>query len=144
MKTSTPANDLRTALERLGAREFEMVALSMDPHRGLAALAFAQEKGVDRPIPYAISIFDNPEWQPRGEKKTPLVNAAVAVSCAMCGGDRFVVHTTRLPQQTGWMAAKGITPNAFPIEEMKPCPSCNSSVDAGFWKANGERFEVAK
>jgi len=130
MKTTTPDQDLRTALEKAGAREFEMVALGMEPNRGLAALALAQAKGVDHPVSYAIKVFDNPEWQPRGEKKTPIVNAAVEVKCGMCGGDRFVFVTN--------------DPKRLYGETVKPCPSCNASVDAGFWKANGERFEVAK
>ena len=130
MKTTTPANDLRTALERLGAREFEMVALEMDPHRGLAALAYAQQKGVEHPIAYAIKIFDSPEWQPRGEKKTPIVNASVKVECQTCNGDRFVFVTDN--------------PNLPYGQTVKPCPKCNASVDAGFWRADGSRFEVAK
>lgn len=130
MKTTTPGQDLRTALGQLGAREFEMVALGMDAHRGLAALAFAQAKGVEHPVSYAIKIFDSPDWQPRGEKRTLIVNAAVEVRCGMCGGDRFVFVTD--------------DPKTLYGETVKPCPSCNSSADAGFWKANGERFEVAK
>ena len=129
---------------RLGAREFEMVALEMNPERGLAALAFAQGKGVEHPISYAIKIFDDPEWQPRGEKRTPLVNAVVEVRCSTCNGDRMIVHRERKPEQTGWMIAHGIKPTEHVIEEMKPCPKCNASVNTGFWKANGEHFEVAK
>ena len=129
MKTSTPADDLRTALGQLGAREFEIVALSMDPHRGLAALAAAQGKNVERPIPYAIKLFDSDDWQPRGEKKTQLVNAAVDVRCDSCGGDRFVFVTNA---------------NVPYGESVKPCADCNSSVNAGFWRIDGSRFEVAK
>lgn len=130
MKTTTSGQDLRTALERHGAREFEMVALGMDAHRGLAALAFAETKGVEHPVSYAIKIFDSPDWQPTGEKRTPIVNASVEVRCSRCGGDRFVFVTD--------------DPTRLYSETVKPCPSCNSLVDAGFWKANGERFEVAK
>lgn len=130
MKTSTPANDLRTALGQLGAREFEIVALSMDPHRGLAALSTAQEKGVERPIAYAIKLFDSDDWQPRGEKKTQLVNASVDVRCETCGGDRFVFVDDN--------------PNVLYGETVKPCPSCNASVNAEFWRADGSRFAVAK
>jgi hypothetical protein len=107
-----------------------MVALSMDPYRGLAALAYAQERGVEHPVSYAIKVFDNPEWQPRGEKKTPIVNAAVEVTCSTCNGDRFVFVTN-----------DPMTPYG---ETVKPCPSCNASVNAGFWRFNGERFMVAK
>ena len=129
MKTSTPANDLRTALGQLGAREYEIVALSMEPERGLAALASAQEKRVEHPIAYAIKLFDSADWQPRGEKKTPLVNASVDIRCNTCGGDRFVFVSTA---------------NVLYGETVKPCPSCNASVNAGFWRTDGSRFEVAK
>ena len=129
MNTSTAANDLRTALGQLGAREFEIVALSMDPHRGLAALAYAQTKGVEHPISYATKVFDDPTWQPKGERKTPLVNAAVEVRCETCEGDRFVFASDA---------------NVLYGETVKPCASCNASVNAGFWRIDGSRFEVAK
>ena len=144
-KKTTTGNDLRTALGKLGAREFEMVALGMNESRGLAALAYAQEKGVDHPISYAIKIFDNPDWTPTNERPRRATNVSVEVSCATCGGDRFIVHRTRKPEQSGWMKERGIEPNLDEdIEEYKPCPSCNASVDAGFWRADGSRFEVAK
>lgn len=107
-----------------------MAALSMDANRGLAALAYAQAKGVEHPIAYAIKVFDNPEWQPQGEKRTPVVNASVSVKCNTCDGDRFTFVTENLSVPYG--------------ETVKPCPSCNATVNAGFWKVNGERFEVAQ
>lgn len=67
MKNNTPETDLRTALERHGAREYEIVALTMVPIRGLAALKAAEDKKVEHPIAYAIALFDNPEWYPSGE-----------------------------------------------------------------------------
>lgn len=130
MKTATPDQDLRTALGRLGAREFEKVALSMDIHRGLAAISYAEAKGVDNPVAYAIKIFDSADWQPRGEKKTQVLNAAVEVKCATCAGDRFVFITSDPKIPYG--------------ETVKPCPQCNASANTTFWKSNGERFEVAK
>jgi hypothetical protein len=139
------SNDLRTALQKLGAREYEVAALSMDVHRGLAAIAYAQEKGVDHPISYAIKIFDNPEWQPTNEKPRRATNVSVEVTCETCHGDRFIVHRTRSPEQSGWMKERGIEPNLDEdIEEYKPCPACNASVDAGFFRADGTRFVVAK
>lgn len=145
MNKDTSATDLRTALEKLGAREFEQVALGMDASRGLAAVALAQEKGVDHVISYAIKIFDNPEWTPTNEKVRRATNVSVEVQCATCEGDRFIVHRTRKPEQSGWMKERGIEPNLDEeIEEMKPCPSCNSTVDASFWRADGTRFVVAK
>lgn len=130
MKTTTPANDLRTVLGQLGAREFEVVALSMDPNRALAALDYAQAKGIERPVPYAIKLFDSPDWQPSGAKRRLDTNVAVKVTCAMCNGDRFVAVLNDPTIPYG--------------ETYKLCSSCNASADAGFWKADGSRFEVAK
>lgn len=130
MKTTTPANDLRTVLGQLGAREFEIVALSMEPTRGLAAIAYAQERGVEHPVGYALKVFDDPNWQPRSKKKSAPVNDPVNVKCDTCGGDRFVFVTSNQSVLYG--------------ETVKPCPSCNASVDAGFWRADGSRFEVAR
>ena len=132
-KLERSEQDLRRALEKLGASEFEVVALTMDAHRGLAALAYAQEKGVGHPISYAIKIFDSPDWQPANEKPGRATNQSVHVQCSTCGGDRFVVHRTR-----------SIRPGADLIEEWKVCPSCNASADAGFYRADGSRFVPAK
>lgn len=130
MENNSPETDLRTALGKLGAREFEYVALTMDPHRGLAAIAYAQQRGVDHPIPYAIKLFDNAEWQPAAAKKPVTTNLSVERQCATCDGHRFVEVTNDPLVPYG--------------ETYKPCPTCNSTVDAGFWKASGERFVVAK
>ena len=127
---TTPQADLKSALTKLGAREFEMVALSMDAHRGLAALAVAQAKGAEHPVSYAIKLFDSPDWQPSGEKPRHATNVAVEVTCATCHGVRFVSVTD--------------DPTKLYGETYKPCPRCNSTVDAGFWRADGSRFEVAK
>ena len=69
MNTPQPRTDevLRKELVRLGAREYEQVALGMDSKRGLAAIHYAVNKGVEHPISYAITLFDNPEWHPSGE-----------------------------------------------------------------------------
>ena len=69
MNTSTEEK-LRRELSALGAREFEIVALGIDPDRGLAALRVAVERGVERPVPYAIHLFDAADWQPSGEVQT--------------------------------------------------------------------------
>lgn len=58
---------LRNALLRLGAREYEVVALTMIPDRGLAALNYATSKGAEHPIAYAIKLFDSDDWNPAGE-----------------------------------------------------------------------------
>ena len=125
----TPATDLKRVLEKLGAREFEMVALGMDPSRGLAAIAYAQQRGAENPIAYATKVFDDADWQPRGEKATPILNAVVEVRCDTCAGDRFV-----FVDETKFLYG----------ETVKPCPECNADVNAGFWRVDGSRFEVAK
>ena len=127
--TSNPTQDLKSALQKLGAREFEVVALTMDVHRGLAALAYAQAKGVERPVSYAIKLFDSVDWQPSGEKRRQVVNASVDVKCATCDGDRFVAVLN--------------DPSTLYAETYKPCPKCNGSVDCSFWRADGSRFVVA-
>lgn len=77
-----PGNDeiLRKELLALGARPYELVALGMEPVRGLAALHFAQAKGVERPIAYAIVLFDDPDWNPSGESKRKGTNRHVGES----------------------------------------------------------------
>jgi hypothetical protein len=129
---------LRKELNALGAREFEIVALSMDPLRGHAALEFAINKGAENPVAYAIKIFDNPDWQPSGETKRRATNVAVDVECKTCGGDRFVVVSTRAPMQSPWMKERGITPPADErIEEMAPCPECNAAASTEFRRYDG-------
>ena len=59
--------ELRSELLRLGAREYEIVALTMEPKRGLAALRYALQKCAEHPILYAIKLFDKEEWHPSGE-----------------------------------------------------------------------------
>ena len=114
MSTNSSSDDLRTELSRLGAREFEQVALSMDPARGLAALALAQRKGVDNPIPYAIKLFDSPDWHPSGEVRRQATNVSVEKSCPHCGGDRFIL-VSDAPELYG--------------ETYAPCAHCNATSD---------------
>jgi hypothetical protein len=117
MSNNNPGTEetLRKELGSLGAREFEMVALTMEPDRGLAALRYATTKGVDHPIPYAIKIFDNPDWQPSGEKRRLATNQSVDITCPHCGGDRFVVATD--------------DPAALYGESYAPCSKCNAQAD---------------
>jgi len=123
-----PTQDLRTALEKLGAREFEHVALSMDPHRGLAAIAYAQQRGVDHPISYAIKIFDNPDWQPASAKKPLHTNQHVEKACPHCGGHRFVLVSDE-PELYG--------------ETYAPCRECNAKSNTTRWLIDGTRLETA-
>lgn len=70
MNKQQPRTDerLRKELEKAGAREYEVVALTLVPERGLAALEYALKKGADHPVAYAIKLFDSEEWSPSGEK----------------------------------------------------------------------------
>ena len=123
LKNSGNEAKLRSELSSLGARDFEIVALAMNPERGLAALHFAVAKGVDRPVPYAIAIFDNPQWNPSGAKPRQATNVATEVTCSHCDGHRFVVVTDE-PGPYG--------------ETWAPCAHCNSQADTDRWVA-GER-----
>jgi hypothetical protein len=54
-----------------------------------------------------------------------------AAECETCGGNKFVVYSTR--------------PSANPLslyEEVAPCPDCNSGANAGFWRSDGTRFNA--
>ena len=126
LTTNNPSEDLRGALEKLGAREFEIVALSMDPARGLAALAYAQLKGAENPIPYAIKVFDNPDWQPSGESRRVATNLSVDMKCVHCEGDRFVTVTD--------------DPSVLYGETYAPCVYCNKDANTEFWTADGRKF----
>lgn len=131
MSTNNAGDDLRTEMQKLGAREFEIVALAMDPLRGSAALAYAINRGADNPISYAIKIFDNPDWQPSGETRRRAVNVhARPTACQTCDGDRFVVVNMRKAGE------KGVTGANF--EEYAPCPDCNHQ-DAGFFRFDGTK-----
>ena len=129
MNNSNPASEetLRKELGALGAREFEIVALTMDVDRGLAALRYAVSRGVDHPIPYAIACFDNDERIPTGAKKRKPTNVSVEVKCSHCGGDRFVV----------------VTDGPGPYEETyAPCAQCNPRADTHRFVVH-ERYETA-
>ncbi len=126
MNNPSSEETLRKELGALGAREFEIVALMMDPERGLAALHYASTKGVDRPIPYAIKVFDS-DWEPSRASRKLVTNASVEVTCAHCGGDRFVLVTDgpRLWEET-----------------YAPCKVCNAQANTLRWVYR-ERRETA-
>lgn len=132
MNNNNPSSEetLRKELAALGAQDHETIALTMDPVRGLAALAVATAKGANHPISYAIKVFDNPDWAPKGEARRIVTNATAEVRCATCDGDRFIDVLN--------------DPKVLYGHTVKPCPDCNASLDAGFWKPNGERFTVAR
>lgn len=121
---------LREALQEHGAREFEMVALMLDPHRGLAALNYAVMRGVDRVIPYAIKVFDNPDWQPSGEKRRMATNQAVERRCSHCGGDRFV------PVVDDW--------STLYAETYAPCKVCNAGTNTSRFVGDERRETVPR
>lgn len=119
---------LRDALKSYGAREFEIVALSGDPHRGLAAINQAVTKGAERPIPYAIALYDNKEWNPRGETRRHATNQHAERTCSHCGGDRFIFV------DDDWKVPYG--------ERVAPCKECNPEVNASFYRVDGTRVKV--
>jgi len=60
------------------------------------------------------------------------VNAPMRLeACETCDGDKMVLVATRTSanERSGF-------------EEYAPCPDCNSSADADFWRSNGTRFLV--
>lgn len=120
---------LRTALESHGAREFEVVALSMDAHRGLAAFNVAVQRGADNPIQYAIALFDKPDWQPKGETRRVATNQSVERTCAHCGGDRFVP------------LAESVT--ELYVEQHAPCKVCNPTANTRRWVGTEARETAA-
>jgi hypothetical protein len=122
--------NFKQELQSKGAREFHIVALSADEPRALAAIAEAERRGVDSVIPYAMTLYEDPSWSPTGAKSRVLTNQVVEKECEVCGRDRFIEVTN--------------DPSKLYGETYKPCPICNASVDAGFWKPNGERFVVAR
>lgn len=131
MSQTAAGDSLRSEMEKLGAREFEIVALAMDPARGAAALAYAINRGADNPISYAIKIFDNPDWQPSGEVRRRATNAyARPTACQTCDGDRFVLVKLR-PAVPGKVSGAN-------FEEYAPCPDCNDQ-DASFHRFDGTR-----
>lgn len=118
------SDELRKELTALGAREFQIVALSGDPERGLAAIAEARRRGVEHVVGYAITIFDNAAWTPTGELRRG-TNLHVEKVCTHCGGDRFV------PVTDDWRNLYG--------ETWAPCIECNAEADTKRWAGNERR-----
>lgn len=134
--------DFSETLRKMGAREFQIVALSVDEERALSAIAEAERRGVSSVIPYALTLFDDPSWSGSTARPKRATNQAVEVTCVTCGGDRFLVHSTRSPSLSSWMAERGIEPGSDPIEEMKPCPECNANANTAFFRADGTRVRT--
>jgi hypothetical protein len=132
---------LTEELQSIGAREFEIVILAADEERAWAAITAAQERGADNMVRYALSLFDDPAWQPNPGKPRVVTNASASIpTCQTCGGDRFVLFSTRPAQASAWMNERGIKPKGEEIEEMAPCPDCNPA-DTTFWRVDGTKFQ---
>ncbi len=114
-------------LRAQGAREFEVVALQMDQKRGLAAVALAIERGADRPIPYALKMFDDPTWEAVKTKPVLKTNQSVEKNCPHCGGDRFVLVTD----------GPGLWEETY-----APCKECNSKANT--WREVGSERRVTQ
>jgi hypothetical protein len=75
-------------------------------------------------------------------QRTPALasnQAAPFRMCDTCGGDKMVVVAKRKPVQSAWMRERGIEPNESQmIEEMAPCPDCNTSANTTTYRPNGE------
>lgn len=127
MSNNSSNEQLRKELTALGAREFEVVALIMDPDRGLAALRLALQRGAENPIPYAIKLFDSIDWQPSGEVRRQGTNLHVEKTCSHCAGDRFVLVTEG---------------SDLYGETYAPCKFCNAKTDTKRW-VGSERRETA-
>lgn len=123
--------DFKEELQKRGAREFQIVALSSDQDRALAAITEAERRGVQSVIAYAITLYDDPAWVPKGQKFRPQsTNLSVDVVCPACGGDRFVVVTAEVDSLYG--------------ETYAPCAKCNSKADTSRWVGNERRVTVPR
>lgn len=121
-------NDPESLLRSLGAREFQIVALMADPTRAMAAIAEAQRRGVEHPVPYALTLFDDPSWTPKESRVPRLTNLAVDRNCVHCGGDRFVEVTN--------------DPSVLYGESYAPCVYCNADANTSFYRPDGTRAET--
>jgi hypothetical protein len=126
MDKNNPSTEetLRKELGALGAREYELVALTMEPERGLAALRHAIERGANVPIAYAIKLFDSDEWMPKAETRRLVTNAHVDRKCEQCGGHLFVPVTDDVTALYG--------------ETYAPCVNCNAQTNTAFFRVNGD------
>lgn len=88
---------------------------------GMALTPTALSKHWER-IPIEAPKATYPEPSPAGE-------------CATCGGDKLVVYSTR-------PAPVEDVGHVHVYEEFAPCPDCNANADAGFWRADGTRFNT--
>ena len=127
---NNPSSDeqLRRELNSLGAREFEIVALTLDARRGMSALKQARDKGVEHPVAYAIKLFDSETWSPAGEARRLVTNTFADVKCKTCDGQRMVLVTDDVYALYG--------------ESWAPCAQCNGECDTAFYRTDGTRLKA--
>ena len=76
-----------------------------------------------------------------GRKPQATNQSAKPTVCKTCDGDRFVTVRLRSPEQTAWMAEHNIEPRRDQFhEEVAPCPDCNPTLDASYFRHDGTRF----
>lgn len=60
------------------------------------------------------------------------------VSCKTCAGDKFVLISLRSPETSEWMRLHKISACVDDkIEELAPCPDCNSGANTSFRRPDG-------
>ena len=63
-----------------------------------------------------------------------------ASNCRTCDGDRLVVVAVRAAVATSRMTKLGIKlPKVDGMEELAPCPDCNTAADPFFYRADGSQ-----
>ena len=93
----------------------------------MAAIAEAERRGVDNVIPYALTLFDDPSWTPKGKLRfQAATNRHVDRACDKCGGNLFV------PVTDDWRVLYG--------ETYAPCAGCNAGTNTTFWRVDGSKF----
>lgn len=69
---------------------------------------------------------------------SPVPISAPSRDCPTCGGDLFVTVYLRKPVTTEWMAKHGHKASEeATIEEVAPCPECNSGANTSFRRPDG-------
>jgi hypothetical protein len=63
--------------------------------------------------------------------------------CPTCEGDKFVVVALRKPEASQWLTRHGIeVPTDRMIEELAPCPDCNSTANTYFRRYDGSEAKA--
>lgn len=93
--------------------------------KAVARLARTQGRRVDLVDLLAVAESMSPEI------------ASTKDVCPTCSADYLVVVSLRAPNQTSWMAERGISPSDQKIEEYAPCPDCNAAANTAFSRHDG-------